>query len=197
MKNVSIMEQLNAMAAQIEAAQIALTTQNTKLDYDEVSEQFIKENQEGWKETGQYYRSLRTSQGLTQEYVANALGCSASKISKFENGLCINNAKLLENAYRMYLAINKEVNDISNIESYVDSVMENIDMVCQDHEPDQQTAILRAIKNLYDYLFVTQIKLSGTFPMFGSFTDDTKASFMETAMQLATKRMNEKSGIQQ
>ena len=117
MQNVLTMEQLESITSQIEAHKVALVARDESRDiFEQAKERFIIDNQESWKETGEYYRSLRMKQGLTQENIAKAIGVSASKISKFERGQCITNSKLLEKACHMFLMIH-EVNNMLSAKS--------------------------------------------------------------------------------
>lgn len=169
MNNLLTVEQLNTMAEQIEATKLSLIAREESKDYFEAAkERFIKENQDEWRETGKYYRSLRVSQGLSQADVAYAIGVSPSKISNFENGHSISHAKLVEKAYKMSLAIDKEASNIKNIETYVDSVIGNIEGLIEGYEPGQRASVLKSVKILSDYLFNTQIRLTGRLPIFGS-----------------------------
>jgi len=103
-------EQLDDMAAQIESHKAALALrEESKEHFEKAKERFILAHQDEWLKTGKHYRALRIGKGLSQESVAIALGVSASKISNFESGKSITHAKLVANAYKMFLELREAV----------------------------------------------------------------------------------------
>lgn len=165
MQNILTVEQLDTMAAQIEATKLSLVArEESRENLEARKERFIAQHQSEWKETGSHYRALRISKGLSQESVAEALGVSASKISNFENGKSITHAKLVAKSYKMFLAIHQEVCNIETIEDYASSVIGNIEELVRDCEPKERPATLRAVKILSDYLFNVQVRLAPQKP---------------------------------
>jgi len=58
-----------------------------------------------WEQAGKRFQKLRESLGLSLNSVSRELGVSASRLRRFENGLAVKDAKLIENAYRMLVRI--------------------------------------------------------------------------------------------
>jgi len=86
------MDQLDDMTAQIEATKLSLVTrEQTKSAHNIKADRFIADHQEEWKVIGEQCRARREKRGLTQLYIANALGVSATKISQYERGRCVCN----------------------------------------------------------------------------------------------------------
>lgn len=76
--------------------------------------QFISENSKSWKETGEELKKMRIKARLSIENVAGHIGVSSTTISKLERGLPVQNANVLERAYRLYLS-NIELSEIKSI----------------------------------------------------------------------------------
>jgi ribosome-binding protein aMBF1 (putative translation factor) len=76
---------------------------NDFLKHIEINEQslFVLEHQETWQEIGSYFKEKREAYGLTEYAVAKHLGVSTGRIKRFEAGEPVQDAKLLESAYRL------------------------------------------------------------------------------------------------
>jgi ribosome-binding protein aMBF1 (putative translation factor) len=69
---------------------------------------FVLEHQETWREIGGYFKEQREAYGLTEYQVAKHLGVSTGRIKRFEAGEPVQDARLLESAYRLlFLSIKR------------------------------------------------------------------------------------------
>ncbi|WP_166238484.1 helix-turn-helix domain-containing protein [Paenibacillus turpanensis] len=66
-------------------------------------ERWIEEQHEKWFDIGSELMNHRLSLGVTATQVAEKMGISLSRLRNFEQGLPVKEAKLIENAYRLYL----------------------------------------------------------------------------------------------
>ncbi|MCP1111026.1 transcriptional regulator with XRE-family HTH domain [Lachnospiraceae bacterium PF1-21] len=90
------------------------------------------------KVLGDRIRDLRTSKGLTQEFVANSMGVSRQKYARIENGI---NDVTLDNLQKISTILDVTVSDITcvlekrqavsyrNASSKADSVNEVLEMI--------------------------------------------------------------------
>lgn len=70
----------------------------------ERARRYVERNQNHWQAKGAIFRNWRESLGLTVSQVARALGISPARVTRFENGEPVRDARLLESAYSMLLA---------------------------------------------------------------------------------------------
>lgn len=68
-------------------------------------EQFIEDNTETWTEIGAEYKAKRESLGISVASLALNVGVGKDKIQRFENGLPILSAKLLQHSIDMYFEL--------------------------------------------------------------------------------------------
>ncbi|EHS58318.1 helix-turn-helix domain-containing protein [Paenibacillus sp. Aloe-11] len=91
-------------------------------DSKESKEQFVRDSSAEWKEVGQEYKQRRQLLNISLRKLSGLLGCSESKLRKWENGQPVQAADMLQHSYDMALqleAIKQEaeklkVKDISN-----------------------------------------------------------------------------------
>ncbi|WP_169835252.1 helix-turn-helix domain-containing protein [Planococcus faecalis] len=59
-------------------------------------------NERTWQEKGALIKEMRESYGITIKDMANHIGISPARVKRFETGQPVNDAKLIEAAYRNY-----------------------------------------------------------------------------------------------
>jgi transcriptional regulator with XRE-family HTH domain len=69
--------------------------------------EFIKENQNEWKEIGQMFKSQREELGLSKAKASGMVGCASSTLTKFEEGQPVKSSKMIERSYSMALKLKK------------------------------------------------------------------------------------------
>jgi ribosome-binding protein aMBF1 (putative translation factor) len=70
-------------------------------------EMWIAQQTDKWTGIGRVYQEKRDQLGISRRKAAEALGISPSRLGKFENGDPVRDAKLIENAYRMFLDLSE------------------------------------------------------------------------------------------
>lgn len=68
-------------------------------------ELFLQENQKEWFDRGQVFKQIREDNGLPLNMVAKRLGISPGRLKRFENGVPVESAKLIESAYTLFLEL--------------------------------------------------------------------------------------------
>lgn len=62
-------------------------------------EQYVEDNRDNWKEIGAEYKFTRESFNISKAEMARLIGCSPSKVNKFENGEPIQASTMMKRAY--------------------------------------------------------------------------------------------------
>ncbi|MGW8956762.1 hypothetical protein [Paenibacillus sp. NPDC055715] len=91
-------------------------------DSKESKEQFVRDSSAEWKEVGQEYKQRRQLLNISLRKLSGLLGCSESKLRKWENGQPVQAADMLQHSYDMALQLESikqeteklKVKDVSN-----------------------------------------------------------------------------------
>lgn len=68
---------------------------------------YVEENKEFWIEEGQEMKSKREELGISKNEMARMIGCSSSKLTRYENGEPINSPKMMKHGYRNVLKLHE------------------------------------------------------------------------------------------
>lgn len=74
-------------------------------DRKQSTKEFIEESQDEWKVTGQSYKQRRQLLNISLRKLSGLLGCSESKLRKWENGEPVQAAAMLQHSYDMALQL--------------------------------------------------------------------------------------------
>ncbi|MGW8959661.1 hypothetical protein [Paenibacillus sp. NPDC055715] len=74
-------------------------------DSKELKEQFVRDSSDEWKKIGQEYKQRRQFLQISLRKLSGMLGCSESKLRKWENGQPVQAAGMLQHSYDMALEL--------------------------------------------------------------------------------------------
>ncbi|MGG4184129.1 helix-turn-helix transcriptional regulator [Paenibacillus jamilae] len=83
-------------------------------DSKQFTKKFIEDSQNEWKEVGQEYKQRRQLLNISLRKLSGLLGCSESKLRKWENGQPVQAADMLQHSYDMALELEMIKKDKKN-----------------------------------------------------------------------------------
>ena len=93
----------------------------------EQRKQYIEEHSNDWIKIGESFKQARELGLITVDSISKAIGVSVTTIRKFECGAPINNSKMIQKSYLMYL-------EMVQLKQKLNSVVETLNIVMNSKE---------------------------------------------------------------